>query len=70
MKVRFTRPAQVDLRQIHAYVSKDKSREGITPRARLIERARSLGDAPYEGRETDEPHARVVVVPRLRYFIF
>ena len=38
--------------------------------ARLIERARLLGDNPHEGRETDEPNARVVVVPRLRYFIF
>jgi addiction module RelE/StbE family toxin len=70
MRVRFTRPAQADLRQIHAYVSKENPAEASRLIARLIERARSLGVAPYEGRETDEPHARVVVVPRLRYFIF
>jgi addiction module RelE/StbE family toxin len=70
MKVRFTRPAQDDLRQIQAYVSKDNPTEASRLVARLIERARSLGDTPYEGRETDEPDARVVVVPRLRYFIF
>jgi plasmid stabilization system protein ParE len=29
-----------------------------------------LGDSPYEGRETDEPDARVIVIPELRYFIF
>jgi addiction module RelE/StbE family toxin len=70
MRVRFTRPAQVDLRQINAFVSKDNPSEASRLVARLIERARSLGQSPYEGRETDEPNARVVVVPRLRYFIF
>ena len=29
-----------------------------------------LGETPYEGRATDEPNARVIVVPQLRYFIF
>jgi addiction module RelE/StbE family toxin len=70
MRVRFTRPAQADLQQIHAYVSKENPTEASRLVARLIERARALGDTPYEGRATDEPNARVIVVPQLRYFIF
>jgi toxin ParE1/3/4 len=70
MRVRFTRPAQADLLQIHAYVSKDDPANASRLMARLIERARALGDTPYEGRATDEPNARVIVVPQLRYFIF
>jgi len=29
-----------------------------------------LADSPFEGRETDEPNARVIVAPRPRYLIF
>ncbi len=70
MRVRFTRPAQADLKRIHAYVSQENPTEASRLIAQLMERGRSLGDSPYEGRETDEPNARVVVVPNLRYFIF
>ena len=70
MKVRFTRPAQRDLDQIYAYVSHDSPEIASRLVARLIERARALADSPFEGRETDEPTVRVVVAPRLRYFIF
>lgn len=70
MRVRFTRPAQADLQRIHAYLSKDNPVEASRLVARLIDHARALGDTPYEGRATDEPDARVIVVPRLRYFIF
>jgi len=70
MRVRFTRPAQADLQQIHSYVSKDDPAEASRLVARLIERAQALGDTPHEGRATDEPNARVIVVPQLRYFIF
>ena len=70
MRVRFTRPALADLRRIHDYVSRDNPAEASRFVARLVERARSLGDTPYEGRETDEQDARVIVVPQLRYFIF
>jgi toxin ParE1/3/4 len=70
MKVRFTRTAQRDLAQIHAYISQGSP--GIASRfvARLIERSRKLADTPFEGRATDEPNARVIVAPRLRYLIF
>lgn len=70
MRVRFTRPAQADLQQIYAYVSKENPTEASHVVARLVERARNLGSSPNEGRATDEPNARVIVVPRLRYFIF
>jgi addiction module RelE/StbE family toxin len=70
MKVRFTRPAQRDLAQIHAYVSKDSPYIASRLVARLVERARQLADHPFEGRETDEPNVRVIIAPRLRYFIF
>ena len=70
MRVRFTRPAQSDLRQICDYVSKDDAVTASRVIARIMERAWALGDTPYEGRETDEPNARVIVAPRLRYFIF
>jgi toxin ParE1/3/4 len=70
MKVRFTRPAQRDLAQIHAYISQDSPTVASRFVAGLIERARQLGDHPLAGRETDEPNIRVVVAPRLRYLIF
>ena len=57
------------------------SRSAVNPRLRQQGRSgrsvapggashRALGDTPYEGRATDEPNARVIVVPQLRYFIF
>ncbi len=70
MKVRFTRRAQRDLAEIHSYLSQDSSEVASRLVAGLIERARELADIPFEGRATDEPNARVIVVPRLRYFIF
>jgi toxin ParE1/3/4 len=70
MRVRFTRPARADLEQIFDHVSQDNPVNASRLVARLIEHARSLGESPHEGRETDEPNARVIVVPRLRYFIF
>jgi toxin ParE1/3/4 len=70
MRVRFTRPAQRDLAQIHAYISQDSLTVASRFVARLIEHARQLGDNPLAGRETDEPNVRVIVAPRLRYLIF
>jgi toxin ParE1/3/4 len=70
MKVRFTRPAQRDLAQIHAYISQDSPDSASRFVARLIERSRKLADNPFEGRETDEPNTRVIAIPRLRYLIF
>jgi addiction module RelE/StbE family toxin len=70
MRVRFTRPAHKDLRAIFAYVSQDNPEQASRLIAQLIERAWALGENPYEGRETDEPNARVIVVPKLRHFIF
>jgi hypothetical protein len=37
---------------------------------RLIDRALEIANAPHQGREVDEPNARVVVLPRFRYLIF
>jgi toxin ParE1/3/4 len=70
MRVRFTRLAQRDLSQIHAYISQVNPDIASRLVARLIERSRKLADNPLEGRETDEPNARVIVAPRLRYLIF
>jgi toxin ParE1/3/4 len=70
MKVRFTRTAQRDLAQIHAYISQDSPAIASRFVSRLIERSRELADNPFEGRETDEPNARVIVARRLRYLIF
>ncbi|THD45931.1 MAG: type II toxin-antitoxin system RelE/ParE family toxin [Bradyrhizobium sp.] len=70
MKVRFTRTAQRDLAQIHAYLSQDSPDIASRFVARLVERSRNLGDNPFEGRATDEPNARVTVAARLRYLIF
>jgi toxin ParE1/3/4 len=70
MKVRFTRPAQRDLAQIHAYISQDSPDIASRFVARLIERSRKLADNPFEGRETDESNTRVIAAPRLRYLIF
>jgi len=70
MKVRITRPALDDLERIYAYISKDNPVAASRIVTRLIDRAMELAHAPYQGREVDEPNARVVVVPRFRYFIF
>lgn len=70
MKVRLTRPAFEDLQQIHAYISRDSPSAASRVVTRLIDRALNLEHAPYQGREVDEPNARVVAVPRFRYFIF
>jgi toxin ParE1/3/4 len=70
MRVRFTRTAQRDLAQIHDYISQDSPTIASRFVARLIERARELAEQPFAGRETDEPNVRVIVAPRLRYFIF
>ena len=70
MRVRFTRPAQADLDGIYAYISQDNPFAASRVVAQLIERAQALGETPYEGRETDEPNARVLTIPRLHYFIF
>jgi plasmid stabilization system protein ParE len=69
MKVRITRPSLDDLERIHAYISKDNPLAASCVVARLIDRAMELAHAPYQGREVDEPNARVIVVPRFRYFI-
>jgi addiction module RelE/StbE family toxin len=70
MRVRFTRLALADLEQIHSYISADNREQASRVVARLLERARLLTDSPYQGRETDEPDVRVMVVSDLRYLIF
>jgi toxin ParE1/3/4 len=70
LKVRFTLPARADLDAIYNYISRSDPVAASAVVTRLMDRAESLGETPYEGREVDEPDARVVVVPRLRYFIF
>jgi len=58
------------LESIHAYISRENPIAASAVIARLIDRATALGRTPLAGREVDEPNARVIVVPRLRYFIF
>ena len=70
MKVRFTRKAQRDLAEIYDYISQDSPTIASRFVARLVERAREIGDHPMAGRATDDPGVRVVVAPRLRYLIF
>jgi toxin ParE1/3/4 len=70
MRVRFTRPARTDLQRIHAYVSQRDPSAASRLVTQIIDRAWALGDTPYEGRETDEPNARVLVIPRLRHLVF
>lgn len=70
MRVLFTPSAKRDLDHIHADISHDSPTIASRFVARLIERARKLGDYPFEGMQTDEPDTRVILAPRLRYFIF
>jgi plasmid stabilization system protein ParE len=70
MKVRLTRPAFEDLQRIYDFISQDSPAAASRVVTRLIDRALDLAHAPYQGREVDEPNARVVVVPCFRYFIF
>jgi plasmid stabilization system protein ParE len=70
MKVRFTRRALRDIAQIDDYISQYSPDIASRIIARLIDRSRQLADNPFQGRETDEPSARVIVEPQLRYFIF
>ena len=61
MKVRFTRPAQRELTEIHAYIGQDSPDIASRVVARLIEHSQTLADNPFAGRETDEPNTRVIV---------
>ena len=70
MRVRFTRPAKADLQRIHTYVSQRNPAAASRLITQIVDRAWALGDTPYEGRKADEPNARVLIIPRLRYFIF
>jgi toxin ParE1/3/4 len=70
MKVRFTAPARADLDKIYQHISKNSPEAASRMVTRLIERALLLAETPYEGRETDEPSVRVIVIPPLRYFLF
>jgi toxin ParE1/3/4 len=70
MRVRFTRPAQRDLQEIYSHISKDSPRAASRVVAHLIEVCRSLGNHPQQGRSTDEPGTRVLVVSRLRFLVF
>ena len=70
MRVRFTRPARNDLDDIFNYIAQTNPVAASRVVAHLIDRASGLAQAPYQGREVDEPNARVIVVPRFRYFIF
>jgi addiction module RelE/StbE family toxin len=70
MKVRFTPPALDDLQRIYKFISKDNPTAASRVVTRLIDCCTDLAHAPFQGRETDEPNARVLVVPRYRYFIF
>jgi plasmid stabilization system protein ParE len=71
MRVRFTRTAQRDLVRIHATISEDSLEAAQQLVTRLIQRARGLADNPFEGRETDERGARVIISPSLAlpYFL-
>jgi plasmid stabilization system protein ParE len=68
MRVRFTRAAQRDLAKIHTYISQDSPVLASRFIARLIERSRQLADNPFEGRETDEPNARVIVAALFHFY--
>jgi toxin ParE1/3/4 len=70
MNVRFTRSALRDIQRIHSYIGKESPQAAFRVVARLTELANMLADNPQEGRATDDPNTRVVVVPSLRYFIF
>ena len=70
MRVRFTRRALRDIARIDDYIAEQSPDAASRIVAHLIDRSRQLADNPFEGRETDEPTARVIIEPRLRYFIF
>src|SRR3954464_2471320 len=70
MKVLFTSAAKRELDEIYAYRSQDSPIIASRFVARIIERSRTLSDHPFEGMPTDEPDTRVIMAPRLRYFIF
>ena len=70
MRVRFTRPAQIDLQRIYDDVSEDDPVKASRLIVQIVERAWGLAGTPYEGRKADEPNAYVLVIPRLHYFIF
>ena len=70
MNVRLTRKAQEDLDQIRSFVSQENSEAASRLVTRLLELSWALADNPKEGRKTDEPGVRVLIVPRLNYLIF
>jgi plasmid stabilization system protein ParE len=57
MRVRFTRRAQRDLHQIYNFISQDNPTIASRFVARLIERARKIGDHPMGERQTTPVYA-------------
>jgi len=70
MKVRFTRPAQRNLQSIYSHIGKDSPGAASRVVSHLIEVSRSLGEHPQQGRETDEPGTRVLIVSKFRFLVF
>src|SRR5258708_4643123 len=70
MRVRFTTPARRDLNEISTFFRRENPEAASSVVSRLVEFARALKDQPYEGRATDEPNVRVLIVPPLSYLIF
>ena len=55
MRVRFTHRAQRDLAEIYDYISQDNPTIASRFVARLIERAREIGDHPMAGERQTTP---------------
>ena len=69
MRVRWSRPALVDLRRVREYISQDSPTRAGTVVSRLRAAALGLEQFPRRGRPGDREGTRELVVARLPYIV-
>ena len=67
MIIVFTRQAQRDLENIHAYIARDNPAQAYTVLSKLHTAINRLANFPEMGRVGRKPGTRELIVPRLRY---
>lgn len=69
MKVRWSRPALVDLRRIREYIAQESPARAATVVSRLRAAALGLAQFPRRGRPGDHEDTRELVVARMPYIV-
>ena len=70
MKVRYTRPALVDLEEVLRYIAQESPQGARRVQARIRAVIRLLADHPYIGTATDDPPIRRMTTTPYPYLVF